>query len=268
MFKKPHYLISVLVVLLVAVLVKLPGGTMGKAKLAISGLFLPLFGLAVSTHATTAHAADSFVSKTELTRQNDALRRENVELKFLLQQDAALRNENARLRKWASWAPQRFSKGRLARVIARDPANWWRSVEIDLGGRDGIKTNDAVLTPDGLVGRIQSVGQMRSVVILLGDPGLRVAALIPNNGKTGIINSSLASPPESDMVEMDYLTGGGVVQKGQTVETWGEGGVFPAHIPIGTIVDVRVKESGLAPEARVRLAADIGALQEVWVMTP
>ncbi len=51
-------------------------------------------------------------------------------------------------------------------------------MEIDLGARDGVRTNLPVLTADGLVGRMQSVGQTRSQVILLGDPDLRVAAVV------------------------------------------------------------------------------------------
>ncbi len=45
-------------------------------------------------------------------------------------------------------------KLKLANVILRDPANWWRTLQIDLGSRDGVRENLPVLTPDGLVGRV------------------------------------------------------------------------------------------------------------------
>ena len=172
------------------------------------------------------------------------------------------------LRGLVGWPRQTHWKVRLGRVIARDPANWWRSVQIDLGARDGVQPNDPVLTSEGLAGRIQSVGQTRSQVILLGNPDLRVAAAVQPNGETGVINSSSSSPQENNMVDLDYLSGSSAVRPGQNVVTWGEGGVFPANIPIGTVVDLRGKEYGLATEARVKLAADLGALQEVWVMMP
>jgi rod shape-determining protein MreC len=268
MLKKPHYIILVLVVLLVIVLLKLPGETMGRVKLAISGLFLPLFGLAGSAHEVAGHAGETLMSKTQLARQNEDLRRQNEELKIRLQEDAATVSENARLRGLVGWLRQTQWKVRLARVIARDPANWWRSAQIDLGSRDGVKTNYAVLTSEGLVGRIQSVDQTRSQVILLGSPDLRVAAIVQPGGDTGVINASSSSPQENNMVDLDYLSGSSAVRPGQSVVTWGEGGVFPANIPIGSVVDVRVKEYGLATEARVKLAVDVGALQEVWVMMP
>ena len=268
MLKKPHYIILVLVFLLVIVFLKLPGETMGKVKLAISGLFLPLFGLTGSVHELTGQAKETLAAKGQLVRQNEELRLQNEELKIRLQQDAALWSENARLRGLVGWPRQTLWNVRLGRVIARDPANWWRSVEIDLGARDGIKPNYPVLTSEGLVGRIQSVGQTRSQVILLGNPDLRVAAAVQANGETGVINSSSSSTQENNMVDLDYLSGSSAVRPGQSVATSGEGGVFPANIPIGKVVDLRSKEYGLATEARVRLAADLGALQEVWVMTP
>ena len=58
----------------------------------------------------------------------------------------------------------------------RDPANWWRTVQIDLGSRDGIQTNQPVLTAEGLVGRVSSVSYVSSQVVLIGDPNCRVSA--------------------------------------------------------------------------------------------
>jgi rod shape-determining protein MreC len=268
MLTKRHYIILVLVVLLVVVLLKLPSETMGKVKLAISGLFLPLFGLTGSAHALSEQTRATVLSKRNLWRENETLRLQNQELQIRLLQDEQLWNENARLRALIGWPRPAAWKLKLARVIARDPANWWRSVQIDLGSRDGIKPNDPVLTSEGLVGRIQTVGGTRSQVLLLGDPGLRVAASIPTNGETGIILSSSSSPEENNMVDLDYLSGNSGVRPGQAVVTWGAGGIFPPGIPIGRVVDSRPKEFGLATEARVKLAADLGALQEVWVLLP
>jgi rod shape-determining protein MreC len=273
MLKKSQYIILAFVVLLVLGLLQLPGGMMGQVKLAISGLFLPLFGLSNSTHAWLDEAREGLVPNRELLRQIEPLRRKNQELQLLQQQDAQLRNENARLRGQLGWAQQQPWKVRLARVIARDPANWWRSLEIDLGSRDGLRGNLAVLTADGLAGRVQNVGQTRSQVVLLWDPNLRVAAVVEMSGgltgnETGIITANSSAPQAEGMIDLELLSGASGVRPGQRVVTWGAGGVFPKGILIGKIVDVRTKEYGLTTEARVKLAADLGALEEVWVMMP
>ena len=273
MLKKSHYIILIFVVLLLLALLQLPGGAMGKLKLAISGPFLALFGLAGSSHETIGQAKEAMVPRRELLRQIEQLRRQNQELRLQLQQDSQLWSENTRLRAEAGWARQKQWRVKLARVIARDPANWWRSLEIDLGGRDGLRANLAVLAPDGgLAGRVLSVGETRSQVILLGDPNLRVAAKVATSGltnfETGIITATSSAPQEDGMIDLDYLSGNSAVRPGQKVETWGVGGVFPASIPIGKIVDMRTNQNGLTIEARVKLAAKLGALEEVWVMLP
>jgi rod shape-determining protein MreC len=267
MLKKSHYIFLVCVVLLVFALLQVPGGAMGKLKLAISGLFLPLFGLSNSTHEWLGEASEGLVPKRELLRQNEQLRHDNQELQLRLAQDAQIWTENARLRGEVGWTQQTRWRVRLASVIVRDPANWWRSLEIDLGSRDGLRANLAVVTSDGLVGRVQSVGERRSQVVLLGDPNLRVSAMV-TTGETGIITAGPSGPQEEGMIELDLLSGAGGARPGQNVVTWGEGGVFPPGIPIGKVVDIRPKEYGLSTEARVKLAANMGALEEVWVILP
>jgi rod shape-determining protein MreC len=268
MLKKSHYIILLIVVVVAVALLKLPGETMGKLKLAMSGLFLPLFGLTGSAHELLGEAREGLTTKRELQGQIDELRRQNQEQQLLLTQDAGLWSENARLRGLVGWQRQTRWKIKAARVIARDPANWWRSLEIDLGTRDGVRTNCAVLTADGLVGRVQSVGQTRSQVIVLGDPTLRVSAIVQTNGETGVIVASSSIPQEEGMIDMDYLAGNSAVRPGQSVVTWGAGGVFPPGIPIGKVVDLRAKDFGLSMEARVKLAVNLGALEEVWVTMP
>src|SRR5580658_5864780 len=71
MLKKSHYIILILVVLLVLVLLQLPGATVGKLKLAISGLFLPLFGLSNSTQQWLGEAKEGLIPRRELLRQID-----------------------------------------------------------------------------------------------------------------------------------------------------------------------------------------------------
>ena len=69
-------------------------------------------------------------------------------------QAAAIARENDQLRALLGWQRQAPWKLKLANVVMRDPANWWRTVQIDLGSRDGVRENLPVLTADGLVGRV------------------------------------------------------------------------------------------------------------------
>ena len=98
--------------------------------------------------------------------------------------------ENARLRQLMGWQRQTPWRHKLANVILREPANWWRTVPIDLGSRDGPRINLPVLTTEGLVGRISSVSLTRSQVMLLGDPNCQASARVENETRdTGVIGS-------------------------------------------------------------------------------
>lgn len=268
MLRRSQYVIGFAAAALALGALSLPEGVAARLKLALGSLFLPLFGLVGAAHHAADQATQSVLPRSELIRRNEALRRENERLRIQAMQAAAIARENERLRQLLGWQQRHASWNlKLARVLARDPANWWRTVQIDLGRRDGVRENLPVLTSDGLVGRVASVGLFRSQVVLLGDPACRVSAQVLNETRdTGVLGT--AGPLDRALVDLDYLPRSAVLQPGQAVVTSGLGGLLPAGIPIGQIVDWRPVESGLYLRARVRLAAHLSALDEVWVLLP
>ena len=267
MFKQKHYLALGAVTLVALLIFSLPPRATGRLKLAIGSLFLPLIGLANTAQQLPVAAADAAMSRRELLQLTEKLNRENEQLKVQALQANATARENDQLRSALGWQRQMPWKLKLASVITRDPANWWRTVEIDLGTRDGLTENLPVLTAEGLVGRVSSVGLTRSQVVLLGDPNCKASALVENPAHdTGIISAS--GPLDNSLVELTYLSGNANLKSGQSVITSGLGGVFPPGIPIGQVVDSRPVEFGLYTEARVKLSANLGALERVWVLFP
>lgn len=227
-----------------------------------------MFGLASVTKSTASAAVDRVTPKGVLIEENSRLRAENQELTLKLAQMDAIWKENANLRAQLGWREQQKWVLKPARLIARDPVNWWRSIQINLGERDGMRVNLPVVTPSGLVGRVSEVAATRSIVTLLGDPNLRVGAVVAETGETGIILSGAASKLDTDMVELGFLSRHSNLKPGHTVLTSGEGGVFPKWIKIGTVVDYRSKDFGLSVEARVKLSSSLSSLDLVWVLFP
>jgi rod shape-determining protein MreC len=269
MLKKPQYITLVLVVLLVVVLLNLPSQTSGRLKLAISGLsFLPLFGLATSTHQASAKIGDTLVSKADLLRDNAQLRASNQVLSLQLQQTAEARRRLEELGRFLNNPMLKTWKMRLATIIAREPTSWWNCVWIDRGTRDGVAANFPVLTPDGLVGKVALAGETRSQVVLLGDAALRVSVRVGASNEVGVLMVASSSPREKNMIDLTCLSGASHVAAGDKVVTSGEGGVFPSGIPVGAVVDVFPQDNGLSKQVRVKLFADLGALEDVWVITP
>ncbi len=265
MLKRSQYIGLSLVVLATLVILNLPGETTARLKLGIGSLFLPLFGLTGSSQQVAGKAADAVVPRRDLLKQNEQLRQENQQYRVQAMRFETMERENSRLRELLGWQQLQPWKLKLGRVILREPANWWGTVDIDLGSREGVQVNMPVLTSQGLVGRVANVSLTRCQVVLLGDPGCKVAVRIDNETRdTGIIGP--AGPLNRDLVELGYLSKASNLKPGQTVKTSGEGGVFPKGIPVGTILDWQQVEYGLYTVARVKLAADLNALEEVWVL--
>jgi rod shape-determining protein MreC len=268
MLKRPHYFALALVVVIVVVVLNLPGRTAAQCKLALGALFLPLIGLASSSHNLADNSFRQLLPRHELIKQLEKLQRENQQFRLREAQTAELWLENERLREALQWQSKSPWNLKLARVILRDPATWWRTVHIDLGLRDGVVTNMPVLATGGLVGRVHQVSYSSSQVALVGDPHCGVSALVEDSRDHGVISASGANVLNSSIVGLTYINRQALIKPGQRVLTSGMGGVFPKGILIGHIVDTSSAGSGLYTEARVKLSANFNDLHEVWVIFP
>jgi rod shape-determining protein MreC len=268
MYRRPHWIAFGAVALLAMVLLNLPDTVAGRIKLTIGGIFLPLFGLVNSGQTLASQGANTVASRQALIREASQLRQLNQELRLQLAQTQVQADENRRLRQLLGWAQAAPWKYRAARVIARDPADWWRSVRLDLGSREGARSGLPVVCADGLIGRIDAVGPSTSEAILIGDPKCRVAVVVRETGEHGVLSSVSAGVLDHRLVDLTHLPRNTALRPGQTVFTSGLGGLFPAGIPVGTVVDVRSVGYGLYTEARVKLGADTSRLHELLVLFP
>jgi rod shape-determining protein MreC len=267
MLKRQHYIALAVVVLMTLTVLNLPLAFTARLKQALGTLFLPLFGVAASTHQLASDAGEALSSRSTLLKENEALRRENERLHVQEVQMETVLRENARLRQFVGWKQQVRWNVKLARVVLHDPSNLWRSVQIDLGSRDGLTNNLAVLTPDGfLAGRVTGVSFTRAQVLLLGDPNCKVAARIEETGDLGTL--AVSGPLDTALLPLVFPFRNSNLKAGQTVLTSGIGGIFPRGIPIGKIVDSVDVEYGLYTEARVKPGANLNGLEEVWVLLP
>lgn len=265
MFRNKHYVALGAVTLTTVLVLNLPSRPASRLKSGVGGLFLPLFGLANATRQLPREAKDAVTPRSQLIKEIEQLRQENDRLKLEAEHAQAVARENDSLRAAIGWQRQEPWKLKFARVVMRDPANWWRTVWINLGSRDGLRENLPVLTTSGLIGRVSSVGYATSQVTLIGDPNCRVSARVEDPANdVGVLTAG--GPLDNSLVNLTYLSSNANLKPGQRVVTSGEGGIFPSGIPIGLIVDSQQAEYGLYTEARVKLSANIGSLNEVWIL--
>ena len=196
---------------------------------------------------------------------NQSLEEEVALLKSQVIQIEELRLENER---WAALLDFKLTMAGshemiAARVVGRDPGNWFGSITLNRGSRDLIRENMAVTTPDGLVGRVVSVSNSTCEVLLITDPRSGVGALIQETRTAGIVEGTTVS---SGMTTMIHIPNSVEVTAGQVVITSGFGSIYPKNLPIGSIIDIYSEPSGLFNSADVRPFADLSRLEEVLII--
>ncbi len=263
--KRIHFLALSIVLMLTLLLLNLPVAASTRLKLGFGGIFLPLFGLGAATQSFVDRVSWSAVPRRTLINEIERLQKENTQLQFEVVQGNVVRQERDRLAQDLTWVNKAPWKLKPARVIGREPTTWWRTVQINYGARDGARVNQPVLTPGGIVGRINEVSYDRSQVALVGDADCGLAVIVAETRDNGIIKGPQASA-EFGLMEMSLLQNSPQLMAGHAVLTSGLGGVFPKGIPVGRVADTRPMESGLFTTARVQLGANLNRLEEVWIL--
>jgi rod shape-determining protein MreC len=268
MFSRSQYIALSLIFLAVVAILGLPAQSAARMKLGMGTVFLPLFGLASSAQVLLDKTAGALLPRKSLLLQLERLQQENQQLRVSMMQTQEAIRENERLRQLVGFKNPNQWKLKPAQIIGRDPANWWRTVLIDVGSRDGIKTDMPVLTGVGLVGRVSAVGLNYAQVLLVGDPNCRVSAMVQETRENGVINYNSSSVLNPTLVNFTCFSRSSQLKAGQTIITSGIGGIFPKGIRLGEIVDYRSVDYGLYVEARIRLYMNPNQLEEVWVLLP
>jgi len=199
-------------------------------------------------------------SRRELAQENRELRAENDRLRQQIQACTETARENLRLRELLNLPALRQHKTIAARVIGRDAANWWQSLQLDRGWHDGLTENMAVFNAAGLIGRTVAVTRGESRVLLLLDPGSKVSALLQDSREPGIVTGG-------KKLTLRYVNRAATIKPGEAVITSGLGGVYPKGLLIGHVETTTLNpETGLYLEATLRPAVDFRRLEEVLVI--
>jgi len=196
------------------------------------------------------------------------VRAENRSLKAQLERmslDQARMSQDAdqarRLQALLSFKEQFISQTMAAQVIGASGSELSRSVYIDKGEKDHIKPDMAVITADGIVGKVLRVYRSTSQVLLINDQTSGVGALLDKTRVQGILRGTSAGEAVLEKVMSDET-----VPAGELVLTSGGDGVFPKGLLVGRVTRVSAGND-LFLNIHVRPAADLSKLEEVLVVT-
>ncbi|RLQ91994.1 rod shape-determining protein MreC [Planomicrobium sp. Y74] len=215
----------------------------------VTGIFDNVDSL-LNTYKENQHLKGRLEEFAAVQAEVTDLRSENDQLKEIVGKEADLRDYN----------PIQST------VIARNPDQWEEKVILNKGESDGVELNMAVMTAQGLIGKVSLVTDFTSTVELIStqNPNYRVSAMVigGEEGVFGLIEGYDAERRELLLKRIDAEI---ELEVGQQVVSSGLGGIFPKGLIIGEITEITIDEFGLTKLAYVKPAADFTLLNHVMI---
>jgi rod shape-determining protein MreC len=175
---------------------------------------------------TVAGATDLW----DIRAENAQLRDENERLRRWQSIALALDAENQRLKANLQWIPDPAPSYVTARVVADAGGVYAKAVLLSVGPNHGIRKGEIALDERGLVGRVTEVGARTARVLLITDLNSRIPVILENSRAHAILVGTNGARPR-----LTYWAEGAMPQEGERVVTSAEAGAFPANLPIGTV---------------------------------
>jgi len=149
----------------------------------------------------------------------------------------------------------------FASVIGEIKNGFSNLLIIDKGYNDGVRKNFAVTTPEGIVGKIQSVTPVQSIIQLITDSRSSFPILIQRTRTKGIIQGSFDRqltvsyiPRRKEIVQNDHIIASGLA------------GIFPKGFSVGRVSTMKKDDSGLFQEITVEPSVDLQRIEVVAVI--
>lgn len=227
--------------------------------------FLVLKPINHSVQNILNHLAKNFqiIAETEgIHRKNLLLEQENQQLSH---ENAILKEQLAayeRITKMVQFKEYYNYEMIPAQVIGREPDNWFHSIIVDMGSKDGVEIDMGVATYRGLVGKVIQVERNTSEVLLLTDQGCSIGAMVQRPREVGVIKGGI----ESTFCSLEYIAHDADIRLNDTVVTSGMGSTIPKGIIIGRVIAINKEKHDLFQRILIKPEIDFNKLEEVFLV--
>jgi rod shape-determining protein MreC len=225
------------------------------------GAVTPLEKMIVWFQSGTSNLWHGYIYLRGVRQENRGLKEQLEQLRLheaRLEEDA---QQARRLQSLLGFKEQFVAQTMAAQVIGLSGSPQSRAFYIDKGSDDGIAKDMAVITAEGVVGKVLRVYSSTSQVLMINDQSSGVGAILETSRLQGVLRGTPAG-----QVVLDKIMNDEPVQAGEKVLTSGGDQIFPKGLLIGSVSKVsQGKEFFL--DAQVRPAADLSKLEEVLVIT-
>jgi rod shape-determining protein MreC len=192
--------------------------------------------------------------------ENQQLRSEVARLELRNQQLEGQAAEAARLSRLLGLRQENLNVPMVvAEVIGASADSSSHTIFINRGDREGLRRNMAVITPDGVVGKISELSPHVAQVLLITDTESGLGALLADTRADGVVNGT-----GEPLLRMDHVRADEKVSTGERIVTSGEDRIFPKDLPVGTVAST--KAGFPFQTVQVEPAAHLDRLEEVFVL--
>lgn len=239
------------------------GGGTRLIRVWTSAITTPVQRLFVNMGSGVRGIWSNYVDLRRTREENERLQAEVNRLRLeqvRVEQDAA---QGRRLQGLLDFREQYIARTTAAQVIGTSGTELSQVIYIDKGTRDGIDAGMAVITPDGIVGKVSRADKRTSQVLLITDPNSGAGVILERLRINGILKGTLRGYPEVLNVMSDER-----IEPGDKIITTGGDQVFPKGLPVGVVEEANVdpkRDPFLA--IKVKPAVNLGKLEEVLVIT-
>ena len=205
---------------------------------------------------------ESYVYLWNVREINESLSEENRKLLASISSLRETQNENTRLRKLLNFQEMNKLQTVVARVVAKDVSTEFRALRLNRGEAAGIHKGMAVVTHEGIVGRVLRTTRSTSDVVTMLDPLSAVDSVIERSRARGVVEGLT-----EDICQLRFVLRTDDIQIGDILVSSGLGGVYPKSVPVGVVSKVKKKLFGISQDVEVRPSVDFNKLEEVLVVT-
>ncbi len=196
-----------------------------------------------------------------LMLENEELKHENLKLKLQNVEMKEAYIENQRLKQMLGFLDSTSFKLVPAKVINRGTTPIANSVLINVGKKDGILPNMAVISTKGIIGKTVAVGERTTQCQIFLDVNFRLSVKFQNSRVLGIVSWL----PDGNAIVRE-IPNTAEIHPGEQVLTSGYSEIYPPNIIVGEVVEVHSSENEPFQSVIIRPYADIDTIEEAFVI--
>lgn len=266
--------LTVTVILLSVSFLILIGYTAKREKMSAAenglGVVLNIFqGNLYNLNYKIKNSVSFILNLNDVKKENETLVKENNNLKDKSLKYDDLVKENERLKKMLNFKDQRTEYNYLGcDIIGKSGDNWLDGFVINRGSDDGLKDKMIVMTGEGLVGQVTTVGSNWAIVQSLINENIAVAATVSTTRENDGVVKGYRDYNDRLLAKLYYLPLDSQVKEGDIIFTSGLGGLYPKDIKIGSVISIEEDKGKLIKNALIEPSVNFNKLEELFVIIP